>query len=166
MASGDVLAVLLPTAYEPPSTNYARWSLRNGHPVLLFDPTTNQSAIWTGVLLRNYAGTTGVTVVVHWAAGATGANVKWDGFFEATPDDTFDIDADGFTASPQTVTDAAASVVGEVAYSTITFTDGAQIDSLAIGEVFRFKLERDAADAADTLNSNDAEVVSVEIRET
>jgi hypothetical protein len=116
---------------------------------------------------QSYAGTTGVTVRVFWSAdGVATGNVKWDGFFEEIADDTFDIDADGFTASPQTVTATTATVDGEVDYASITFTDGAQMDSVAAGDLFRFKLERDAADAADTMNSNDAQVLGVEIQET
>jgi len=45
----------------------------------------------------------------------------------------------------------------------VAFTDGAQMDSVAVGELFRIKVTRDAAsdDAA-----GDAELHAVEIKET
>ncbi|KKK65637.1 hypothetical protein LCGC14_2972130, partial [marine sediment metagenome] len=52
---------------------------------------------------------------------------------------------------------------GLVDIVTVTFTDGADMDSVAVGELFRLKVTRDAVsdDAA-----GDAELVAVEIKET
>ena len=49
--------------------------------------------------------------------------------------------------------------------TTIAFTDGAQIDSLAVGESFRFKVTRKVADAGDDM-AGDAEILRCEIKET
>lgn len=99
------------------------------------------------------------------ADGATSGAVVWGGSFERHQDDSGDLDSDDFAAE-QTATGTTASVDGEVKYTDIAFTDGAQLDSLAIGEHFRFKLRRVATDGADTMNANDAQLLSVELRET
>jgi hypothetical protein len=90
--------------------------------------------------------------------------VVWGGSFERHQDDTDDLDADGFAAE-QTATGTTASGSGEVQYTSIAFTDGAQMDSVAAGESFRFKLRRVATDGADTALA-DAQALAVEIRET
>jgi len=165
VASGNTLLVLLPTGSLPPTSNYATLDTRgSGHWVLDFDAATNESTLWADVLPRNYAGG-GLTVTVCWmSTGATSGDVVWQGQFERHQDETDDLDSDSFAAA-QSATGTAAGTNGAVQYTGITFTAGAQMDSLAAGEHFRFKLIRNAADAADTM-AGDAEVLSVEIRET
>jgi hypothetical protein len=180
MASGDTLIVFTPHANEPPATNFATIDLRNGHMVLDFDNTTNESALFGAVLPRNYAGG-GITVAILWMGGSAGllrdaisggdvitplatGNVKWNAAFERHQLGTDDLDTDSFAAA-QTVTSAAPATDGSVQSASIPFTNGAQIDSLAVGESFRLKVTRDAADAGDTM-SGDAELLRVELRET
>jgi hypothetical protein len=180
MASGDTLCVFTPHANEPPATNFATIDLRNGHMVLDFDGGTAESALFGGILPRNYAGG-GITVTLLWMGGsaallrdaiaggdiitplATG-NVKWNAAFERHQVATDDLDTDSF-ATAQTVTSAAPATDGSVQSASIPFTNGAQIDSLAVGESFRLKVTRDAADAGDTM-TGDAELLRVELRET
>lgn len=69
MASGDTLAVFIPQANEPPSSNYATFDTRNGILVLDFDGTTSESAVFRGILPGNYAGG-GLTLVIYWMAGS------------------------------------------------------------------------------------------------
>ena len=162
MASGDTLCVFLPLANEPPSSNYATLDTRNGHPVLDFDDTTGESALWTGVVPRNYAGG-GWTVYVHWAAtSATTNTVGWLVAIERIGT-AQDMDADSF-AGNQTITAATTSgTSGIVTITNVAITDGANIDSVAVGEAFRIKVTRDVAN--DTV-VGDAELVAVEIKET
>jgi len=174
MASGDTLCVFTPHSNEPPTTNFATLDLRNSHLVLDFDNTIAESALFGGILPRNYAGG-GITVTVLWMAGgvalvhdvttpfATG-NVKWNAAFERHQVGTDDLDTDSF-ATAQTATGAAPGTDGSVQSTSIPFTNGAQIDSLAVGESFRLKVTRDAADAGDTM-TGDAELLRVELRET
>lgn len=164
MASGDPLDKFLPGGVEPTATP-ARYGKRNKRPILSFQPTTaNESGVWTSIL-KGYGGG-GLTVTIVWRSeAAASGNVKWDAFIERNQDDVTDMDADSF-ATEQTVTDTAASVAGEPSYATITFTDGAQMDSLADGEEYRLKIERDQADAADTMNSDDAQITSILVEET
>jgi hypothetical protein len=58
---------------------------------------------------------------------------------------TYDYNAATFTT---------ASVIGEWAYDAITFTDGADMNSLANGEFGILRIRREPADAADTLGGN------------
>ena len=66
----------MPQHNEPPSSNAATFDMRNQHPVLDFDGSTNESAVFSGVMPQHYAGTTGVTVYIHYAMTSdnTGTN--------------------------------------------------------------------------------------------
>ena len=165
MASGNTLCVFTPQAGLPPASNYATLDLRNvAHLVLDFDASTEEAAYFEGVLPRHYAGG-GITLRLCWmATSATSGNVVWGACFERHDDEATDLDADSF-ASEQTATSAAPATSGAVQYVDIAFTDGAQLDSLATGEHFRIKIARKAADGSDTI-SGDAELLSVELRET
>lgn len=164
MASGSTLVVFKPQHNIPPTSNYATLDTRNQHLVLEFDKDTAESAVFESVLPRIYAGN-GLTVTIAWMAdGATANDVVWGASIERHQDDADDLDSDSF-AGEQTATGTTASADGEVQYTSITFTDGAQIDSLAVGESFRLKIRRVATDGADTL-AVDAQLLAVEIKET
>lgn len=164
MASGDTLLSFHPFANEPPATNPATPDLRNAHPCLEFDAATAEDAIFTGILPRNYAGG-GVTIEIHWAADtAITGDVVWETAFERIGEGSQDIDADGF-ATGNTVTATAPGTSGFVDKAPRAHTDGAQMDSVAVGEAFRLRVRRLAADAGDTM-AGDAQLVGVEIRET
>lgn len=161
MASGNTLATFFPADNEPPATNYATLNLSATalHPTLDFDTTTAEGAIFTGLMPRNYAGG-GITVYVCWAIAATSGTVGWTVEFERV---NTAINADSY-ASAQTIT--AATVPGTTLVPSITnvaVTDGANIDSIAVGDTFRVRLKRDVAnDNA----SGDAFFLSMELKET
>lgn len=54
---------------------------------------------------------------------------------------------------------------GEVSYTTVTFTDGADMDSWANGELAIVRIRRDPANAGDTI-TEDAQLIGWCIRET
>ena len=167
MASGNVLASFTPLSAEQPTSAFATLDTRNSVPVLDFDDTTDESAVFGGFLPANYAAG-GLTVTLVWmATSATTGGVSWDAAIEAHPDDTFDIDADGFASAQNSGSATTASATGEQQYTNITFTSGAQMDSLAAGESFRIKVTRDAngTTATDDM-SGDAELLRVVIKET
>ncbi len=166
MASGDTLLIFTPLHNEPPSSIAATIDLRNQHAVLDFDAAVDEEAVFGGVLPRNYGGG-GVTVTLVWMAStATSGNAVWQTAFERHEDDNFDLDADGFAAFETSGAVAAPDVSGEVGYDTTTHTDGGEMDSLAVGESFRFKVRRDADDTSATDNmTGDAELLRVEIQE-
>lgn len=164
MATGNTLLIFTPQHNEPPSSAFATLDARNRHLVLDFDDSTDEAAVFRGILPRNYGGG-GITVYLHWAAtSATTGNCIWDVSFERIGEGQQDIDADGF-AAVQSVTATAPGTSGHLDIASIAFTDGGQMDSVAVGEGFRLKVNRDANNASDTM-TGDAELWGVELKET
>lgn len=163
MASGNTLLVFLPQQNEPPSSNAATPDTRNGHYVLDFDTTTGESAIFKGVMPRHYGGG-GVTIYVHYSmTSATSGTCGWLTAFERVSDSQQDIDSDGFASANTLTAVTVPGTSGHVDISNVAHTDGAQMDSVAVGEGFRLKITRDVAnDNA----SGDAELWAIEIKET
>lgn len=164
MASGQTLLVFNAQSGVPHPTTGPQLDTRNNHLVWDFDAAANEILDFETVLPRNYNGG-GLTVTIVWSATTATANVtRWLASFERHQEDVTDIDADSF-ATAKAVNATAPGTNGARAYDTIAFTDGAEIDSLAAGESFRFRLERDATDVGDTM-LGDAELARIEIRET
>lgn len=165
MASGNTLCIFLADHNRPPASIPATQDWRNGHIVLDFDAATDWEAIFESVLPRHYGGG-GITAYLHFAMStATSGNVVWQAAFERIGDGQQDIDLDGFAAFQSSGAIAVPSVSGNIKICTIAFTDGAQMDSVAVGEAFRFKVRRDADNASDTA-AGDAELLAVELKET
>ena len=163
MASGDTLLTFFPYQNEPPSANYATLDLRNYHPVLDFDGATNESAVFSAIMPRSYSGG-GVTVYIHYSMTSDITNdIDWDAAFERIGDQQLDIDADSFATVQSVDNTTVPGTSGYVDIVSIAFTDGAQMDSVAVGELFRLKITRDAA--SDT-STTDAELHAIEIKET
>jgi hypothetical protein len=148
MASGDTLVVWLPQDNQPPQTNYATIDVRNFHPILAFDDTTGETAVFTCIMPSTYAGGN-ITVYTHWVAVATSGTVGWLAAFETDAAGGQDIDSDGF-AGDQTITAATVPAAsGVVAVTSVTVTAGANTDSVAAGDLFRVRIVRNvAADSA------------------
>lgn len=162
MASGDTLLTWRPLEGEPPASNYAQIVVVNGHPLLAFDTTTQEAMLFSGaVLTRNYAGG-GITVYVTWAAdSATTGTIGWTVEFETSASQV--LGTDGF-ATAQTIT--AATVAGTIRTPTITnvaVSNGANMDSIAVGVKFRLRLKRDVANDTAT---GDALLIAIELKET
>lgn len=165
MASGDTLAIFTPHDNEPPSAAYATLDTRNGHLVLDFDQSTDEEAVFSCVLPRNYGGG-GITVYLHLSAtGITTGNHIMETQFERVGDGSQDVDSDGFATAVAGAATAVAGTDGHVDIVAIAHTDGAQIDSIAVGEKFRLKVRRDANNASDTAAA-DMELHAVELKET
>ena len=167
MASGNYMAVFTPLSNEPPSSNFATLDTRNSIPVLDFDDSTAESAVFGGVLPANYSGG-GLTITLVWmATSATSGAVSWNVDIESNTDDADDLDSDSFVGANNSGSITTASATGESKYTNVTFTDGADMDSLAAGESFRLKVQRDAtgATATDSM-TGDAELLRVVVRET
>jgi len=164
MASGDSLLQWHPYSNEPPASNYATLDTRNSRPCLDFDATTNESAVFSAVMPQHYAGTTGVTVYLHYAMSTAVANtVDWDAAFELVGDQDLDVDGDDFAAVNSVDDTTVPGTSGLVDIVSIAFTDGADMDSVTAGDGFRLKITRDAASDDAT---GDAELYWVELRET
>lgn len=164
MASSETLFVGLPFGNEYTGSNYASLGARNGHPTLDFDDTTDETAIWTGVLPTKYSGN-GITILIRAnAASATSGNYIMTAAIERIDTGTLDIDADSF-ASSGSATVACSGTSGINTETSISFASGAAMDSLAAGETFRLKITRNSSSGSDTV-VGDMRVMSVEIRET
>lgn len=162
MASGQSLVVFTARDNLASGTGAATPDRRNGHPVLDFDASTDEIAEFRSVMPRNYSGG-GVTVVHHFSgSGITTGNVRIDGQFERVTGQ--DKDSDSF-ATAQSVTQAVSATDGIDAQASIPFTNGAQMDSVVAGDVFRYRVTRDANNGADTAAA-DMELSAVEIFET
>ena len=162
MASGNTLVCFTPHCNEPPSSNPATLDTRNNHPVLDFDDTTNESAIFSAVMPQHYGGN-GVEVLLHYSmTSATADTVDWDAAFERIGDGQLDVDSDSFADVNSEDDTTVPGTCGNVDVVSISFTDGADMDSVAAGELFRLKITRDAASDDAT---GDAELHMVEIRE-
>jgi hypothetical protein len=168
MASGDTLVVFHPYNNEPPAANYATLDTRNATnpiPCLDFDAATNESAIFSGIMPRHYAGG-GVTVYLWWAASTDTTDTHhcyWDVGFEVIEEGGLDLDGDSFAAVNSVDTDHCNATSGITTVTEVAFTDGADMDSVGVGDMFRMIVTRDAA--SDDM-TGDGELYAVEIKET
>ncbi len=166
MASGDTLVTFSPAANEPTTSNYATLDLRNNHPTLDFDGSTDEEAVFTSVLPRNYAGG-GLTVTTFWAfTSATSGSLRVQTSIERIDASSLDIDADSF-ATANSAGGTAPGTSGQVIAVAVAHASGAEMDSLAAAEMFRLKVRRDADGTSGTDDiTTDAELLAVEIRES
>lgn len=164
MAAGQTLFVWGPQSGSPPTSNFAQLDVQNDRMVLVFDPSTSWSSLFEGMIPRNYSGN-GLTITIVWAAAtATSGDVVWDICIERQQDGVDVVTSDSFT-TVQTVTVTTPGVAATYKYSTVAFTSGAQMDSLAAGEAFCIKVTRNAASGSDTMAGN-AWLRKLELRET
>ena len=165
MASGDTLAIFTVLHNEPPASINATLDTRNSHPVLDFDDTADEEAVFRCIMPQHYGGG-GVTAHI-WtgATTATGGNVVLQGALENC--DGLDKDADDFAAFQGSGAVAVSGTSGIFVDVTVAFTDGGQMDSVGVGDEFRFKVRRDADDTSATDSvSGDIEISAIELRET
>ena len=153
---------MTPACNEPPTESPATADTRNGHPVLDFDGSANESAVFSAAMPADYA-YGGLAVELHFAmTTATAGDVDWDVAFERIGRDVQDLDEDGF-AAPKSADDCPVPArCGNVAVARLEFADGAAIDYLGPGDGFRLKITRDAQN--DTA-AGDAELRLVVVRE-
>lgn len=173
MASGNTLLIVTAANGIPPASTAAQLGTITGGAtpaeqvqVWDFDSGTIEYVDFDLVLPSNYSGG-GLTLVLCWAAAsATSSNVIWGAAIRRNNDDAEDWDS---TAHSYDFNDTsgvtAPSAVGEFSYDNITFTSGADMDSLAAGENFFLRIRRNASSGSDTM-SGDARLRSIEIRET
>lgn len=142
MASLDTLVVFTPLCAEFPASNYAQIGSSNNHPTLDFDQTTQETIYFTSLMPHSYSAATGITVKLWWITTVTSGNVQYLGAFERD-DAATNITSDSFAATQSTGTTTVPGTGGLPQLQTITFTAGAQVDSVVAGDVFRFRLQRD-----------------------
>ena len=134
-------------------------------PVLDFDDTAIEYADFYCAMPSNYAAG-GVTITFVWSAAATTNTAILSAAFRRVQDDAEDLDTTVHTYDyNNTAALTPPSVVGEVAYDTLAFTDGADMDSVAATEYFILRVRRVPTDGSDTL-VGDLSLHSIVIKET
>lgn len=166
MASGDTLFVFTAGMGIPPTSSAAATPDRrgyDGHVIFDFDATTQEYLDFEGLMPQAYDGG-GVTINYYYMmSSATTGGVVMSAAFErkGTADD---LDSTQFAAANS----ASSTVPGTSGYTgsgTITFTDGADMDSVAAGDPFRLRASRVTGDGSDTA-SGDLEFVVFHAKET
>jgi hypothetical protein len=148
---------------EPPSPDFATLDLRNRRVCLDFDATTQEDAVFTAVLPTNYAGG-GLTVTVYCAmTSATTGTVGWDVAFERMDASSLDIDTNSYAAAQTITAQTVPGTSGQILAMSVSVSNGANMDSVAAGEMFRLRVRRDVANDTAT---GDAELLFVTVRET
>jgi hypothetical protein len=168
MASGDSVVQVIEVM--TPSSSYAQVDLRQGgssplEQVVVWDfDASNIEYLDFLCRLEKYAGG-GLTFTLPWMASTATSNmVRWEIGIRALPDDSEDVDGSQ-TYDFNGVSDTCASASGELSYPTITFTDGADMDSWANGEMAIVRVRRKTDHTDDTM-TGDAELLGVFGKET
>lgn len=155
MASGQLFSIIpcppgLKYALEDvwTSTSTATGAPYNNHPVWRFDGATGEAMDFYGRLVGYGSG--GLTLYMGWATTttATGSGV-FGAAFRRIDADAEDLDA-SIAYAFNYATDVQTSTVGLVSDFTITFTDGADMDSVANNEAFAMRVFRNATATGDT----------------
>jgi hypothetical protein len=171
MASGDIVGII--TAIMGPATAMATPSAIAGAstpaenvPVWDFDKGTDESLDLYCVLGPGYAGG-GLTIRLPWTAAVIANEATIGVAIRRIADDADDLDSTAHTYDFNFADVTAPSAAGEVVYDNITFTDGADMDSVAAGEMFIMRITRDANHANDDLDADFRLLATaIQIRET
>jgi hypothetical protein len=136
----DLLDRFTPLHMQPiNNSNVATLVLRTGHRALKFKTAVNRAAYFAGVLSSLYNGS-GLLVTLVWTM-ASPATVRWGIAFERQADGVFAYTGASF-ASEVLMTATAPVAANRATYSTMTFSGGTAIDSLAILESYRMVVTR------------------------
>lgn len=175
MASGDTLLTLDPQNNCGPSTDFATQDTIAGGStppedisVLDFDASASEYADFKFDMPLHYAGG-GLTVTIKYSMTSdhdegTPHKVRWEAAFRRIQDDAEAISG-AHTYQYNGVSDIVPSALTEISHAVITFTDGADMDSLVAGEMAILRIYRDH-DHADDNATGDAELQLITIKET
>ena len=130
--------------------------------MLDFDNTVDEYADWACVMPRHYAGG-GITLTIVWSAVPTVNDVSWACQIRREEDDSNQITGDFATAVVASAS-TTAGTARNLTYKTLAMTDGAQMDSVAVGEAFTLRIYRDIS--VTTTVIGDAELHKIEVQET
>jgi hypothetical protein len=172
MATGDLLITLDAQQAIPPATLAAALDTIAGgstpaevYPVVAYDDTIQEYMDFVCDMPPNYSGG-GITLrIKHGASDVASDVVEWQAAFRRIADDAEDLDTSQ-TYDFNTVVATVPSAVGEVAYDVITFTSGADMDNVAVGDRFGLRVTRDPTPSSGTNATGDAYLHSIEVKET
>jgi hypothetical protein len=170
--SGDVLSAtatgggtntimrLFPKDNEPPASAFATIDTRNSHPVLDFDATTTETAIFRTYVPQGatFAGSgTALTIYIDAAAAsATSGVVGWSVSLERLVAGGQDLDSDNF-GTAQSGSQTISGTSGVMCRTTVIFTQAQLPSSLAAGDMFRIRIQRNTSVGSN--HTGDAEFV-------
>ncbi len=169
MASGETLYITNALGFSSPYSAAATPAqIIAGDGTVLnvydFDPAVNERIEINFPMPQNYNAANGIDVILQWSSAVAGDNiVRWEAEFKQLRDDTDAFDIKTYSAE-RTTEQITATVITQPQYTTIPFTNS-QAASIDPGTHCFVRITRDAVDAGDTMNSNDAELWSVELRE-
>jgi len=153
MASGDQVVKIL--RVMPPGASFAYLSRLAGGSTpaenILAWTFPDAAATYLDFLcaLHGYGGG-GLTFRLGWGTPATANNAVWQLAIRRIADDAEDLDTSQ-TYDFNTVTAPAPSATLELSYDNIAFTNGADMDNWAAGEMAIVRLMRDPANGSDNL---------------
>lgn len=159
------LLVLDADAFVGPSSNAPERGVVQDRSYMRFDDSTQEITYSKAVPMpAAYAGTGTLKVRIQGAmASATGGNIQWTVAVEAlTSADA--VDTDNASSFDTTNNSGATAVPGTAGYVFDTIVTLTNKDSVAAGDMVRFKLARDPASANDTA-SGDLSFYCMEIYE-
>jgi hypothetical protein len=168
MASGDTLLILRAGDGTPPATLSGGLTSIAGtstpaerFTVVGFDDTTVEHWDYHLVMPQHYGGG-GLTLRFLTGGAAASGNYVLSAAFRRIEDDTDDLDTTAHTyAYNDTSAITAPSVIGEVGYDSLTFTDGADMDSVAAGDAFVLRVRVNGGTIV-----GDTYLYRLEVRET
>lgn len=133
-----------PLGNEPPASNYATLDTRNSHPVLDFDDTTAEAAVFSSIMSTDWTGGDLTAQLAYSMTSTSTGTVGWTLEFERIGDSQLDIDSDSFgDATTITAVDIpATSGHVDVVSATVQSTD---MDSIAAGEMYRVRVKRNVS---------------------
>lgn len=168
MASGDAVVQVL--YILPPAANAARPSFRAGGstpgervPVWLFHQS-NVEYLDFLCILRGYDGG-GLTFSHKYFCDATSGDWIASSALRRVNDASEDIDASQ-TYDFNDATETIPGTAGQPGQVNIAFTNGSDMDNVADGDLFIYRLRRRSDQGGDTVNSNDIQFIGFDGYET
>ena len=156
-SSSKTYSVFTPLDNQPTGSSFATIDTRNSIMILDFDAAAREEAVFVSIIPEGAVLSSGLSARINWTAStATSGNCVWGVQYERM---NTDIDSDSFDTGA-TATSATNATSGIITTTTITTTN---IDGLTVGNPYRIKVFRDAANGSDTM-TGDAELISVEVR--
>ena len=139
--------------------------LDNGTPFLAFDDGVNEVALFQGVMPSNYAGG-GVTLTLRLMGATDTLDMSFKAFLKSITEGVDNLLTKNFAAPQVNAAIDAPTTVGLHTDDDITFTDGAQMDSIAAGELFYLLIMRDGQDSTADNMTGDGQLLQAILTET
>lgn len=164
MASGDTLLIFSAFMNAASAENYATLDTRNLHPVLDFDASASEVALFSSVMPQSYSGG-GYKVFVHSAfTSAVAGSAVLQVYFERSGS-TSNMATTEFGPNASMAVNVPAGA-GSTVVSSVTIANGTSANFVGAGEAFRMKIARDnGIDGGVDNATGDLELRFVEIRE-